>query len=389
MSKQIGNVQLMQKMNRLRVLNYIRRNPGTSRPVISEHTGLSLASITNITAYLLDIGLVEDIGVEAVERVGRKSTLLRFCSEAYGFVIASLSGEVADVYYTDLEGRVSEHLSSNIASLSSDDVINRVRSMVSSLLKIHGNTQTLAIGINFSGLVLDGMRFVLSSSMKWQAMDIKKIFENDTGLPVFVENISRLRAVGYCSASGGESCGNLLFVDLDNGIGAVQLVGGSVSTNVLGEIGHTTVDKDGAKCFCGNRGCLEAMCSSQRLLSLCSHRRGVETSSVSELMSLYNSGDEAAVFAVRECGSCLGIGLANLVSLFHPSVIAINKGQFAHCLPVIDEAVSHMKKRAYMELWQDVDIRCIDISFNQTIQGAAFEMCNRIFDISFVHSPVQ
>ncbi len=389
MSKQIGNVQLMQKMNRLRVLNYIRRNPGTSRPVISEHTGLSLASITNITAYLLDIGIVEDIGVESVERVGRKSTLLRFCSEAYGFVIASLSGEVANVYYTDLEGRVVEHLSSDITSVSSDDVIDKVRSMVASLLKTHGTSSTLAIGINFSGLVLDGMRFVISSSMKWQAMDIKKIFENDTGLPVFVENISRVRAVGYSSASEGESCGNLLFVDLDNGIGAVQLVGGSVSTNVLGEIGHTTVDKDGLACFCGNRGCLEAMCSIQRLLALCAQMRGKEVASVSEFMKLYHAGDESAVFAVNECSSYLGIGLANLVSLFHPSVIVINKGQFAHCLPVIKEAVNCMKQRAYKALWQDVDIRYIDINFTQTIKGAAFEMCDRIFDISFSHSPLQ
>ncbi len=389
MSKQIGNVQLMQKMNRLRVLNYIRRNPGTSRPVISEHTGLSLASITNITAYLLDIGLLEDIGVESVERVGRKSTLLRFCSEAYGFVIASLSGEVANVYYTDLEGRVTEHLSTDITSFSSDDVINSVRSMVLALLKTHGTSSTLAIGINFSGLVLDGMRFVISSSMKWQAMDIKKIFEKDTGLPVFVENISRLRAVGYSSVSGGESCGNLLFVDLDNGIGAVQLVGGSVSTNVLGEIGHTTVEKDGVECFCGNRGCLEAMCSCQRLLSICSERRGKEVASVGEFMALYDSGDEAAACSVQECGSYLGIGLANLVSLFHPSVIVINKGQFAHCLPVIDAAVSHMKERAYRALWQDVDIRYIDINFSQTIKGAAFEMCDRIFDISFGYSPLQ
>ena len=121
MSKQVGNVQLMQKMNRLKVLDFIRRNPDTSRPMIAAHTGLSLASITNVTSYLLDAGFLKESGIESVERVGRKSTLLKFCSDSYGLVVAILSDKEISVSYTTLEGvsRVSKKYSTD--DMKSDD----------------------------------------------------------------------------------------------------------------------------------------------------------------------------------------------------------------------------------------------------------------------------
>ena len=86
MNKTVGNSQLIQKMNRLKVLNYIRRNPDAARPQIAHDTGLSVASLTNITSYLLELGLITECGTEKVERVGRKGTLLRFRAESYGLI---------------------------------------------------------------------------------------------------------------------------------------------------------------------------------------------------------------------------------------------------------------------------------------------------------------
>ena len=37
MNQVVGNSQLIQKMNRLKVLNYIRKNPDTSRPKLCRH----------------------------------------------------------------------------------------------------------------------------------------------------------------------------------------------------------------------------------------------------------------------------------------------------------------------------------------------------------------
>ena len=60
MNSVVGNSQLIQKMNRLKVLNYIRKNPNTPRSIIARETGLSVASLTNITSYLISAGLLAE-----------------------------------------------------------------------------------------------------------------------------------------------------------------------------------------------------------------------------------------------------------------------------------------------------------------------------------------
>ncbi|MBQ9997673.1 MAG: MarR family transcriptional regulator, partial [Clostridia bacterium] len=67
MQKQVGNVWLMQKINRLKVLNYIRKNPDISRPMLAKATGLSLSSITNIVVYLMEKRLVAETGIEEAD----------------------------------------------------------------------------------------------------------------------------------------------------------------------------------------------------------------------------------------------------------------------------------------------------------------------------------
>lgn len=389
MNRQVGNVALMQKMNRLKVLNFVRRNPDVSRPNISTATGLSLASITNVTSYLLELGLLTESGTEKVGRVGRKSTLLRFCADVYDLICIFLSEKYINIAYTNLEGKAQEKIKVETEGLSPDDIMEELRENVLALIKSHGHERVLGIGVAISGLVLDDSRFVFSSRLKWKDFDIKKMLESDTGLPVFVDNVSLLKAVYYFCAKSHGTQDNMLFVDMENGIGAVQFFEGSISRATIGEIGHTTVESDGEPCFCGNRGCLEAMCSPQRLLNLYREKSGAEEDSLHEVDNLYKKEDPAAVFAVSECGKYLGIGLANLINLFNPSVMVINTGDFEGCPSLLKEAERELHKRAYMSLTKKLSIKIISETEENTLLGTAFNLCDRLFDISYPKNIVE
>ncbi|MBO5364248.1 MAG: ROK family transcriptional regulator [Clostridia bacterium] len=383
MNKQVANVQLMQKMNRLKVLQFVRRNPDISRPVIAAQTGLSLPSITNIVSYLLELGILCESGTEQVSRVGRKSTLLRFSASAYDLVCIYLDEKHANIFKTDLEGNPKEKITLTIKKNSPEESLNELCEATVSMVGSCKPGSILGIGVAISGLVLSDSRFIMSSRLKWKSFDIKNMLEEETGIPVFLDNVSLLRAVWYFSKKAPQPDDNMLFLDMENGIGAVQYAGGVIQSSTLGEIGHTTVERDGLPCFCGNRGCLEAMCSPKRLLSLYESANEEPLTSLADIESLYQAENDAAVFSVRECACYLGIGLANLVNLFNPSVIVINTGDFKDCPSLLQVAEEELRKRAYLSLSEHLTIEKINETEENTVCGTAYHLCNKLFDISF------
>ena len=389
MTKQVANVQLMQKMNRLKVLDYIRRHPDASRSAMAAETGLSLASITNITAYLLEAGLISESGVESADRVGRKRTMLRFCADRYATVCVILEDRVAHVLVTDLEGNILRAEQLKTKGLSMERVIADVVSCIACMRQDDALPQTLAVGVSVSGMVLEDGRFLVSTHMKWKDLPLQHRLEEALGLPVYVENVSFLRAAAYFNGMNSRTDRNMLFVDMENGIGAVQYYGGTVARGTLGEIGHTTVKRDGEPCFCGNRGCLEAMCNPKRLLSLYEAASGEKAAGLSRLEELYAAKEPNAIFAVEECGGYLGTGLANLISLFNPSAIVINTGDFTLCPSLFGVAEAELRRRAYSALITELAIDKVDLTREELVRGMAFYLCARLFDLSCPHNVVE
>ncbi len=383
MSKSVANVQLMQKMNRLKVLDYVRSHPNTTRPCIAKGTGLSLPSITNTTSYLLDIGLLCETGTEKVERVGRKSVFLSFCAKKYDLICIFLNENNIHIAYTDLEGKTLEKVKINSKSLSLEETLKILGEYVLNFTEKYGKDRILGIGVAISGLVLENSNFLLSSHLKWKSFDIKNKLEELSGIPVFINNVSSIKAMWHFHHKCKKTSTNMLFVDLENGIGAVQFFEGKISRSTLGEIGHTTVERNGEPCFCGNKGCLEAMCSLQRLFSLYESASANKLSSAKELETLYNQGNKDALYSVSECGKYLGIGLANLVNLFNPSEIVINTGDFKDCPSVIKEAENELRRRVFPALVQNLSITQTYETEENITFGIAFDLCNRIFDISY------
>ena len=97
----------------------------------------------------------------------------------------------------------------------------------------------------------------------------------------------------------------------------------------------------------------------------------------------YEQCDEAAKAAVENCGRYLGIGLANLVNLCKPMAIVINMGEYVNLRPLIECAVKEMKSRAYSVLLQDLEIREVTISEENTVKGVAYNLCERLFDVDY------
>ena len=123
-------------MNRLKVLNYVRKHPNASRPVIAKETGLSLPSITNIITYLTSIGILHQSGTEVVTRAGRKSALLRLNPALYDFLCIYFAETSVVLARTDLEGNIIETSDFSIQDMSPDAITEKLCDSVLELIKL-------------------------------------------------------------------------------------------------------------------------------------------------------------------------------------------------------------------------------------------------------------
>jgi predicted NBD/HSP70 family sugar kinase len=144
-------------------------------------------------------------------------------------------------------------------------------------------------------------------------------------LPVDVENDANLGARAEQAFGAGRGIDDFIYVILRAGIGSGLVLGGRLhggAAGFAGEIGHVSVQADGALCRCGNRGCLETVASTKVLLEALSGARGADIT-VSELLALVHEGDFAASRLVHDAGRAVGRALADLCSHMNPAAVII------------------------------------------------------------------
>lgn len=98
----------------------------------------------------------------------------------------------------------------------------------------------------------------------WEEIDVVGRLENAYGLPAVIENDCKVAALAEAWFGAGRGARTVFYVTLGTGVGGGLVSGGSiVELGPIGEaeIGHLVVDPEGPPCWCGGRGCVEAMCS--------------------------------------------------------------------------------------------------------------------------------
>lgn len=162
----------------------------------------------------------------------------------------------------------------------------------------------------------------------WEEVHGREYLEGAFPVPVFVENDCKLAALGEAHWEDPRPRGTLFYVTLGTGVG-----GGIVRDGLLlelgregeAELGHVVVEEEGIPCPCGNRGCLETVCSGPGLSSLAQRRIGTALQAP-ELMRRFRQGDPQACRVVEEAAGHLARVLASVINLLHPDQIVLGGG---------------------------------------------------------------
>lgn len=157
--------------------------------------------------------------------------------------------------------------------------------------------------------------------------DLEKIF----GVSVAMENDADAAALGEAGWEAGKDETRLIYVTVGTGIGVGIIMDGSIYRGVdhaHPEIGHHVIDASGPLCLCGFCGCWESLAAGPAMVSWMEqnapqeypHRKEL---TAKRLFELARDGDDWAQRAVKREAHYLGLGLANLVTLFVPGAIVL------------------------------------------------------------------
>ncbi len=164
----------------------------------------------------------------------------------------------------------------------------------------------------------------------WEGAHLTAMLTEAAGARAFIENDADAAALGEWAWGKGRGTRNFMLVTVGTGIGVGLVLDGRLYRGVDGshpEIGHHFVDTNGPVCLCGGRGCWEVMASGPAMERWAqeNHPQGAYRTA-RQLCDAARAGDPLAEVAVERAARYLGIGFANLVTLYTPETIAVGGG---------------------------------------------------------------
>lgn len=318
----------MKALNKAIVLDMLRRHSPISRADIAKATGLNKATVSAMVDELLAEQMVTEAG-PGESSGGRRPQILHFHDRAGLVAGVELGVGFLRVAITDLRARVLWRRYTTFAPDQGPEACVRLlAAVVREGLAAAPVTPRglLGIGVGVPGLAESGEgRLVFAPNLHWENVPLRDwLQESFPGLPILVDNEANAAAVGEHWSGCAHDARTLVYLSVGVGLGAGVMLAGNLFRGVggaAGEVGHTTIDVNGLRCSCGNRGCWELYASETALLR---DLAGSGTApDVAEVIQAARQGDQAALAALARVGEALGVGIANTVNTFNPELVVI------------------------------------------------------------------
>jgi len=196
----------------------------------------------------------------------------------------------------------------------------------------------LGVGVNLSGRInqVTGHSY---SFFHFQEEPLSRILEKEVGIPVFLENDSRSMAYGEFMGGVVGNERNVLFINIDFGLGMGILIDGGIyygKSGFSGELGHIPFFQNERICHCGKRGCLETETSGIALLEevrerirngsssvLAARKADLDKLRLEDVIDAARHEDTLVIEVLSEMGEKLGKAIAILINVFNPELVIL------------------------------------------------------------------
>jgi glucokinase len=173
---------------------------------------------------------------------------------------------------------------------------------------------------------------------EWKNFPLTARLSQHFGVPAFLDNDANMAGLAEWRYGAGKGHDNLVYLTISTGIGGGVISSGCLLQGFRGmgaELGHMTIDPEGPLCGCGHRGHVESFCSGPSIARYVKEQieagqpstlRPQPSLSAALIAEAARAGDGLAISAFERAGHYLGIGVANYLAIFDPSILIFGGG---------------------------------------------------------------
>jgi predicted NBD/HSP70 family sugar kinase len=344
-------------------------------------TGLSSSAVSDHVERLINERLIE--ASEMGHSKGGRKPKLYALNKSAGYIISiELETSNVRVAICDFDCNILFSDSSFVdVGDGPDKVLTHIYQVAKHMMDRHHikKDKILGIGIGIPSPVefASGLPDSPPIMPGWDRYPVRDFWAKHFNCPCYVDNDVNIMALGEHAKGLNFEVDNLLYIKIGTGIGAGIIGDGKLfrgSNGSAGDIGHFDVGND-VLCWCGNRGCLEAVAGGKAITE-----KGKELALAGKsrfLLDIFNERgditlkdigmglqrlDPLSLEMISESGAQIGRVIASLVNFYNPTLISI-EGSVPECNDIL---LASLRQSVYK---RSLPLATRNLQINKSILG--------------------
>lgn len=341
---------------------------------------------------LRDNGKIESTG-------GRRANQFKLASGSVFFMGVEVSKYHISLGLMDLNKNMLEKpVDIPFKLKNTQDSLEKLINIINEFINASGleKSRILRIGINLMGRInqVTGHNY---NFFQFTNLPIREVIEKATGIKTYIDNDSRAMAYAEYCLGVVEKEKNILFVNIDYGIGLGIIINGEIyygKSGFSGEFGHNPIYDNEMICQCGKKGCLETEASGFAVIRnvqeklkagvgsiLQRETKKIDEITLEEIVAACNQDDMLAIECVSAVGEKLGKAVASLINIFNPELVVLG-GLLSTTNEYLRLPIkSSLNKFSSSFVNKDTELKTSKLGLSAGVMGACLLVRRTIFSV--------
>lgn len=379
------------------IVSYFADTGNATIADLCKETNLSVPKVTTLITELIAEGLVKDFG-KVGSTGGRRPNIYGLVPDSCFFLGVDVKHNHINIGLIDLQKKlikISKDVPYNLENTA--ESLAALCELIKNFIKESAiaREKILGLGLNLSGRINYATGYSYSF-FHFNEDPLSKLLEKELHLKTYLENDSRAMAYGEFNCGVVKEEKNVLFLNLDYGLGMGVLINNELyygKSGFAGEIGHIPLFNNEIICHCGKKGCLETEASGRALIELFKEKllAGSSTSlnktaedniQMQDIINAANNDDVLSIELIAKVGEKLGRGIALLINIYNPELVILggalaSTGEHLH-LPI----KSALNKFSLSLVNSDTQLKLSKLGETAGVIGACLLVRKRLLEYS-------